>query len=78
MMLPLLSKSGEPDEPPSVTPWPLLFAVQTIRQCEPVALPHWVETVVPVNVEIFLMSPAGWWILTPPVVAAVLAFQPFQ
>ena len=56
----LLLNSGEPDDPPSVTPCPFELADQVTLQCVFETEPQVVETVVPLKVDIFLMSPAGW------------------
>ena len=78
MMLPEALKSGEPDEPPSVTPQPFVVAVQVTRQWVPAAPPQVAFTVLVVKVLIFFSLPAGWWMHTPFGLTTLFAFHPLK
>jgi len=68
---PELLKTGEPEEPPSVTPCPFVVPAQYVLQwafgapTEPPLPFQVVDVKEELYVDIFLISPAGWCIPTP-------------
>jgi len=70
---------GEPEEPPSVTPWPLSVWDHCTCQCVVLSKPKpnpLEDDKLLVKVEIFIISPLGWWILTPLEAGVFERFQP--